>query len=96
MIFGPSTPVVQGAKEAFALLDRVAERGGLFERARLRAEELERPLVVVGSPTRSLGISCGDRQCVHPAGCPRCGAPPMDVAPPGGIPADDDSIVVFT
>jgi hypothetical protein len=96
IFFGPSTPVVQGAKEAFALVDRYAERRGLFERARLRAEELERPLVVVGSPDRSVGFSCGDVPCVHPFGCARCGAAPADVARPGGIGADDDTIVVFT
>jgi hypothetical protein len=101
-LFHPLTSLVTtGATEGVAFLNRLSSRRGLFARARARANESGRPLVVVGAPSAGLvsgrlaQYGCGDLPCVDLRGCRDCGALARDVTTPGAIPADDDSAVVF-
>lgn len=104
MIPGVGTAIVEGA----AYAGRLATRRGFHRRARDLADELGRPLVVVGARSgggggiRTTGnlaqYDCGDAVtggCVDLAGCADCKSVGRDVCAYGGIPVDDDSSVVF-
>lgn len=82
------------AWEGLWWLGRRDTRSRVFDRARARAEQLGRPLVVVGAPDGGVtaGYGCGD-VTVDLAGstCPNALA--ADIAKP--LPFADDSVVVF-
>ncbi len=70
---------------------------GYYQRARDRADTIDRPLVVVGAPAKSMSqYRCGDVPCVDINGCKSCKAPPRDVTVAGAIALEDDSAVVFS
>lgn len=93
--------------ESFAFVGRLVTRRNLYTRARLRADALHRPLVVVGAPSsgwvrgRLAQYVCGTANgarglpCVDVVGCTACGAGPRDVTRVGAIAALDNSVVVF-
>lgn len=87
---------ITGAVEGVAFLGRLITRQDYWNRARARANDLQRPLVVVGAPSGGLvgNYECGDL-CVDLQGCEECGAKPSDVQRVGGIPLGKDSAVVF-
>lgn len=104
MIPGIGTAIVEGVGYA----GRLATRRGYHRRARDLADDLGRPLVVVGARSgggggiRTTGglaqYACGDAAtggCVDLAGCTDCGSAPRDVCEVGAIPLEDDSAVVF-
>ena len=85
-------PVAVAGLEGIGYANRYLARGNIYAIAKERADEIQRPLIVVGSPNAATGgYPCGDL-CVDLAGCSRCGEPPIDARK---IPAKDDSAVVF-
>ncbi len=99
-----STAIVEGAGYA----GRLATRRGYHRRARELADQMGRPLVVVGARSgggggiRTTGnlsqYECGDAAgggCVDLGGCTDCGSGSRDVCVAGAIPLEDDSAVVF-
>lgn len=86
-------------REIYAYVLRGETRKQLFARAQKRAQDLGRPLVVVGAASGGItpgGYTCGDLPCVDLGGCRGCDAIPTDVTLPGAIRAPDDSVVVFS
>lgn len=101
MLFNPVFSVVtRGVVETGAFINRLAERRGMFGRARLRSKETGKPLVVVGAPTSGVvrgsasQYKCGDLPCVDVRGCAACGAEPRDLTVVGAIPVPDGGAVV--
>lgn len=89
-------PVAAGLAlwELFWWEHRRTRRGVAFDEARELADELGRPLVVVGAPDRgsTSGYPCGDITIdIAPSSCP--GAIQADIT--RRLPFDDDSVVVF-
>lgn len=92
-----------GVVAAYELLqagERFRERQVTFRRAQDKANQLGRPLVVVGDPdsgghTRlKRAYPCGDL-CVDLNGCPNCSNQVAVDLTKGQIPVDDNSAVVF-
>lgn len=87
---------ITGAVEAAAFVARLIARQDLYNRAKARARQTQRPLVIVGAPSGGLigNYPCGD-YCVDLQGCKDCGAPKRNVEKVGGIPLRANSGVVF-
>lgn len=92
-----AAPAALGVREVALWRDRLDLRKVYYARAKLRAEELKRPLVVVGDPDggpTNPGPIYGD-MCVDLTGCPV--APRgvrADISKSHAIPMADDSAVV--
>lgn len=99
MLFDPTINLATSAAvEGVAFLDRLVTRKAMYGRARARAIETGKPLVVVGAPMASGSLSqyrCGDLPCIDLEGCSACAAPPRDVTVAGAIPVQDGGAVVL-
>ncbi len=93
-------PAILLLRECMMWARRYQRRTDYYELARHRAEDLGRPLVVIGDPNAHVtreAYGYGDL-CIDLNGCPTApGAKQLqaDVSLPGSIPMKDDSAVVF-